>query len=1411
MLSVMPETIWDTEMQDTAQRVRQATGLNVTYVTGGIQIAAEDGSARLVRGVYSGKGIVLQANNLRVSVSQIADHEIFHDMVRQSPGLVAQVKEQITQQYSREEFQRVVETYIEKLRGVVDVQNNSTQFEMDDALRDIYEEIFADAYAGINAFSAHADRYQSTAQHTVMEHDFTGKTGPDVGERFSAEEQTMEGMPGVKRNADGTWQFPDGSTDIDTYTKNLQERSAAQKAERLRNKSREEFTGSPALEKLGVKVDNSVGSYEHIQQLIANDRAAKMVTKELKRAERRLNATDAERNFAAGIAAGIYTEADVPSTMDTAKVMELADYYWAAEATGQSLIRQQRADISQTLADKMSEIMKAVDVDTVKLPKGFTLNHRTPTRNMTTIFGAEVGKQLNDFLFEPTAANEAERLRFVNRMYDEVRTFTDSTGKQSELDKTEREIVQKVMEGRAAEEIVSGMARAEVIRNAAHNLRNGEAVIDTVREFALTSEERELAQRYVRWLEAQKTLESSQVDRVKVENAVQKYSEMFDKFYDATNEFLVAHGYEPIGFIKGYAPHIQTTETQNLLNKAFKSLGVSADVSSLPASIAGQTANYKPNKRWNPFHQHRVGDSTQYDIAAGYESYVDYMSDILYHTDDIMRVRQASEYFRRRYAPENIRENLEWAEELRYASTDRKANYLRDNGVISRTSALSVEDVNRLMDEYVDKQYEDIRNTTKFSDLVMWLDDYANKLAGKQLFADRNMERTVGRTSLNVSRKLTQMFARAKVAGNLSSALNQASQLPMILADNGVKYTAAAVKDNFTGRQKKTGWAQESDFLTEKAGIHYLVNTPGEMVTTALFKPLEFTDSLMSTMAVRSRYLKEINAGKSHAEALKAADAYGRSVMGSRTKGSIPLAFQQKDIVSQMLHVFQVEAANSWEHLRVDYQQDFQQIKAEKGKVAAAGALAGVIVKMLLSAFLLNRIDEELYGGTPAQFDILGLFANFVASGEGLTTNEYLKTVIDNGWEKLTGERLFDTEELDPEDEFDWGAALEDTAYNVGNDIPYLRNAMGLLGLGDETLPMPDLYGAGKDIYSAIKDHGLISAETGKAALGATTEMLPGGNQLNKTVQGVEALIRGGDYSGYDEDARLKYPLDSSVGTAAKSVLFGKSTTDAAGSYYTSGASALSAQQTRVYQSLVEQGADRREVYGAIQDFRELDNDEELSAYERGVQQRELIRGLDLSDKQKLELYQGLTDADSRAEKFRTLMDAGMSWDEVMNAFDRYSELNADETMTAGEKAQTFAKWAGAQGYTQKQTEKVKSELAFYSVVAASAERYEELCGVLTGAGMSQQNALTTAEEYINATKGLTADKDENGNSISGSKKDKVVDAIDAMSITVEQKDALYLAEGYAESGLKDTPWHAIQTLPNRDWSKVTELPRIGG
>ena len=1036
---------------------------------------------------------------------------------------------------------------------------------------------------------------------------------------------------------------------IDAYFEAMKKQAAAEKAERLRNRGKDEFGATKALEKLGVKIENSAGDYSVVDQLIANDRAAKTIQRETRKAIKRLGATPKEQNFARNIASGLYDEEDIPATMHHGKVMQLADYYSAEKSMSTDLIKERRREISERLHEKMEDLFDERFEGEFTAPKrgkgiapesGLALYHRTPQRSMRAIFGWDRGQKINEAIFEPVYVNEQERKRFVNRMHDEVRTFKGADGEDAALTQRERALAQLMIEGKAVEEMVGKSEIKQQIIHAAENLLDGAEMMDAAREFGLHGkEERELAQRYADWLETKKELDSGSVDKARVENAAKKYSELYDEFYAAINDFLVAHGYEPIGFIKGYAPHFQPEAESGKLERALKAIGVDlgAEVGKLPASIAGLTKEFKPNKRYNPFFQHRKGTSTDYDIQKGFEKYIDYLSDVLYHTDDVMRVRAAAKYFRRKYAPDDISALIEQAEDLKFATPEEKELFLKTNGIVDDDVKLSYQAMNRAMEQYTEGLFNDVTQTTKYGDLVTWLDDYGNKLAGKQLFNDRSMEREVGRTSLNVGRKLVSTFARANVAGNLSSSLNQTAQLPLIASELGPKYVAEAIGDIARGKAKGD-FADRSDFLTEKRGIRYLTNTKGDKFTTALFWPLERMDYLMSTIAVRGRYRKELAEGKSEKEALRAADRWGRDVMGSRSKGTAPLTFQSKNLISQMVNLFQVEALNSWEHVSQDiFGPGLREMEAKLGKKEASRRLAGIIVGTLLGAFLLNRVDEELYGGTPAQFDVLGLLAGFLASGNGLTTNEQLGVWFDDVWQKMTGERLFGTDEDAGNDRFNLAAAAEDTLYNISNDVPYVRNVSGLLGVGDQTLPMPDLYGTAKGIGGAFADAAegdmrSFSEEIARQLMGLAGDTLPGGRQAEKTVQGIEAVARGGSYKGSGDSKRLQYPVESPLvdpWTALRAAIFGKNAIPESRTYWAAGGKALSAAQTRLYEDLVDSGLSRKRAYEILKRFNDatadLEADRDKNGNPIGGSKKEKIvkeiNKLPLSRKQKNLLY----------------------------------------------------------------------------------------------------------------------------------------------------------------------------------------------
>ena len=189
-IQVMPESHWDAQMQRTAQRISYETGKPVTYVLGSIRIRQADGSVSAARGVYTENGIIIQADHRYLNIDQIADHEAFHDYAANNPGLVRQIERAIVEQYSREEFDAIMDKYLKNLRGVYDLPEHASGQEVAEAYGIVKEEICADAYAGINFFGANADKYRSEAQAVLQERKIT-----TPGSETAAATQRRTGPP----------------------------------------------------------------------------------------------------------------------------------------------------------------------------------------------------------------------------------------------------------------------------------------------------------------------------------------------------------------------------------------------------------------------------------------------------------------------------------------------------------------------------------------------------------------------------------------------------------------------------------------------------------------------------------------------------------------------------------------------------------------------------------------------------------------------------------------------------------------------------------------------------------------------------------------------------------------------------------------------------------------------------------------------------------------------------------------------------------------------------------------------------------------------------------------------------------------------------------------------------------------
>lgn len=826
------------------------------------------------------------------------------------------------------------------------------------------------------------------------------------------------------------------------------------------------------------------------------------------------------------------------------------------------------------------------------------ISHYHMTRNNLAVFGEEKGAKINSLLFRPIQLNEAERMRFVNGQFDE---FTKNFGKVTEA---ESAIAQKLIEaGTDAEEAGKFPTVDKLIESKTDEKRRTDEKIEALEaEAAAKEQSREARER------KRKKLSEAKERSAQIEAQIAAFSEAvssgvdfwrvlsisdylrgkYAEFYEATNDFLVTHGYRPIGFIKNYAPHMQPEQMTKLsealhalgvspdLVKAFdaslKRLGIGEDVSSLPVEIAGRTGDFKPGKKWNPHYLTRTGERTEFDALAGYNGYVSLASEVFYHTDDIQKLRQFNQTLRTMYSGSEVKNSV--------AALHEKM----------RSGALSFEEGNAK----IESMLENVRDNA-LSPCVTVLENYTNVIAGKQTMGARASEAEFGRAALSTSGKIRGVFARAAITGNVSSALAQVVQLPMVVSECGNGNLMRAIWDVATQNlNKKTDFDSRSVFITGKrgtnrvaaelAGAEKVADIAVNKVGMFLF---ETVDDVASRLIVRTKYLQLIRAGVGSDAALALADEYADSVVGSRMKGAKPMMFCNKSFVKG-LTMFQLEVANSWAHIDQDIPADIRKMSRTKGKNAAIKYTAALIVKYLLGAFFLDRLADELYGQTPVQFDVLGYVAESLAAGSGMSTNTYLRTMLDNAFEKLFKARPFNTEAPEKDRKFDASAAASALAEGILGDVPAAQNILGMLGMSETKFPLPRIWSdsASSALEKITSGDADVAAkgwrQFGSAALSNAATWFPFGNQLNKSIRGIYAIARKGSY---DYSGRLQYPAGDSVFEKGAAVLFGKSAFNSNADFWAGGSRALSEEATEAYKLMLKYGMSQVEAYRLVKEL----------------------------------------------------------------------------------------------------------------------------------------------------------------------------------------------------------------------------------
>lgn len=718
------------------------------------------------------------------------------------------------------------------------------------------------------------------------------------------------------------------------------------------------------------------------------------------------------------------------------------------------------------------------------------------------------------------------------------------------------------------------------------------------------------------------------LDLGKVRAAVKVFHEVYDKLFQDMNRVRIENGYEPVNYLQGYFPHFQENEEGgSILQKFARAAGIEGDVSPLPATINGLTANFKPGIRYMANIQNRLGYATAYDALQGFDRYIEVATDVIFHTADIQRLRAL-------------------ATQIRYRASDE--------GLKQRIDAI-------MMNPFLnpDEANEQVTNLTKegrygLSNFVDELDEYTNLLAGKKSRLDRGMEKLMGRRFYNVMKKFESRVGANMVAANVGSALTNVIPITQAWSQVSTADVLRGMWDTLKNYKTADGLDSASTFINNRSGYRRLAMSTMDKVSAGAGWMMESIDTFTTGSVVRARYYQNLRRGMSEMSAMQEADQFASGIMADRSKGSTPTLYSARNPLVKLFTQFQLEVNNELSWI-------FKDMAREERKKGVA-ALAKAMFKFLIGAWIYNEFYESIVGRRAA-LDPLDIINDTVGDFTGYQLPNTVQAAVSGKWD-FTKEKPGTYQ------------AIKNLEGNIISEFPGTQ-ALTILGV-DEALGL-DIDSGRIAVTSAIPNLGNIE----KALLAKNEDMAPakkaqtignellkpglylatpfGGGQIRKTYQGATAVARGGSYSVDNEGHDiLQYPVynDNPADRAkswAQALLFGKTATEEAQSWVESGFKSLSAKETAAYQGMTESGTDQRESYAFVTAMKKVDDKNAKLA---------MLYAYDIPQNAKTAYYYSVMASDEEQAKMDALAADGVSYDAYMQYKQTYFKQFGTQTVS---------------------------------------------------------------------------------------------------------------------------------------------------
>ena len=815
----------------------------------------------------------------------------------------------------------------------------------------------------------------------------------------------------------------------------------------------------------------------------------------------------------------------------------------------------------------------------------------------------------------------------------------------------------------------------------------------------------------------------NKIDTAKVDKAITETRKLYDDLIVRVNEVLRNQGMKEIPYREGYFPHF-TNPKQGWLAKLLNWKTIDTEI---PTSIAGLTQDFKPQRSWQSFSQKRRGDTTDYSLYQGLDTYIHGALDWIYHIEDIQKRRALENYIRFTHSDEGVQKRI----------NDIKAqDYDADEA-----------------QEMIDAVLKEAQNP--LSNLVRELMNRTNTLANKKSSMDRETEENVNRKIYSTMTNINNRVTANMVVGSLSSALT--NFIPMVQSWHQVSpmYTVKGLGDMIRSTVRDDGMVAKSDFLTNRLlEEENLYQTGWDKVIDKAAFMMDVIDNITSQTVWRSKYLQNLKEGMSETQAIKDADQFAKNLIAGRSRGNTPTIFDAKNPLTKIFTAFQLEVANQYGYMFEDVPQDStSKVRLVKGYATA-----------FTGAYLYNALYSSLVG-RDAAFDPI--------------------SIIEDLLKDLFGD---DDEEEEP------GDIILGLAKNIAEEVPFVG---GLLGGGRIPVSSAIPYASDSNPLQSIADDVKAAWNEGDVREGdwkaLSKEMLKplyylvmpvGGGQIKKTVEGLSMFSDDHPVAGsYTDSGKLRFPVEDTIGNRIQAGLFGQYSSNNARDYFDDERSPLSEKQIHEF---ADSGMSIQDYWKYRDVLKDLDKQAEKVEY---------INGLNLTKRQKTVLKSYLFDeakyAEENPEKYAFLENEGIG-------YIGYKEADED-TQSAWSWA--FKHQAEYQYY--KANGVMPGDYSTYYIPMLDFENEDNEAykwafdnPEKATFGKVFSNGVTEYRRYASDLYEITADKDSSGKTISGSRKEKVIDYINSLDIDYGAKLILFKSEYKSDD---ESNYKIIDYLNSRD------------